>query len=249
MSRHDSLQGVNVMKIIKVNNYEQMSQRAAEIVLETVQEIAQPVLRLPTGSTQERLYELLVRTHQTEHVSFKNVRTFNLDEYVGLPVDSDQSYHYFMNEHLFRHLDIPENHIYIPNGQVENLEQECAAYETYIKQVGPVDLQVLGLGVNGHIGFNEPGTRFNERTHIVELEDSTSEANARFFKSKEDVPKLAVTMGIETILEAKRILLLVQGEKKAEILRKVIHEEMTEDIPASVLQRHANVTVITDIEI
>src|SRR5690625_5054440 len=127
------------MKIINVKNYEEMSQQAAKMVLDTIQQIEKPVLGLPTGSTPERLYELLVRAHQVDQVSFQHVSTFNLDEYVGLPVDSNQSYHYFMNEHLFRHIDIPESHTYIPNGQAENLEQECATYETYIKQVGPVD--------------------------------------------------------------------------------------------------------------
>lgn len=237
------------MKIIHVKNYEEMSQQAAKMVLDTIQQIEKPVLGLPTGSTPERLYELLVRAHQVDQVSFQHVSTFNLDEYVGLPADSNQSYHYFMNEHLFRHIDIPTNRVHIPNGLATDLEQECARYEGHLQRAGQIDLQVLGLGVNGHIGFNEPGTSFNKRTHIVELEDSTSEANARFFKSKEDVPKLAVTMGIETILEAKRILLLVQGKKKADILRKVVQGEVTENIPASILQRHEDVTILTDIEL
>lgn len=237
------------MKIIHVKNYEEMSQQAAKMVLDTIQQIEKPVLGLPTGSTPERLYELLVHAHQVDQVSFQHVSTFNLDEYVGLPADSNQSYHYFMNEHLFRHIDIPTNRVHIPNGLATDLEQECARYEGHLQRAGQIDLQVLGLGVNGHIGFNEPGTSFNKRTHIVELEDSTSEANARFFKSKEDVPKLAVTMGIETILEAKRILLLVQGKKKADILRKVVQGEVTENIPASILQRHEDVTILTDIEL
>lgn len=237
------------MKIIHVKNYEEMSQQAAKMVLDTIQQIEKPVLGLPTGSTPERLYELLVQAHQVDQVSFQHVSTFNLDEYVGLPADSNQSYHYFMNEHLFRHIDIPTECVHIPNGLATDLEQECARYEGHLQRAGQIDLQVLGLGVNGHIGFNEPGTSFNKRTHIVELEDSTSEANARFFKSKEDVPKLAVTMGIETILEAKRILLLVQGEKKADILRKVVQGEVTENIPASILQRHEDVTILTDIEL
>lgn len=237
------------MNIIKVNNYEEMSKKAAEIVLEKLTNIEKPVLGLATGSTPEGLYKLMCEANKAGDISFQDVTTFNLDEYVGLPEENEQSYHYFMDEHLLNHIDIPKKQAYIPNGLAEDLEAECARYDAAIEEAGKIDLQLLGLGVNGHVGFNEPGTPVTSRTHIVELDDITREVNARFFETEEEVPTKAITMGIATILEADHILFLVHGEKKAEILRKVIKGEVTEDIPASALQLHPNVTVITDIEL
>ena len=237
------------MNIIQVNDYEEMSQEAAKVMLNTVQEKSHPVLGLATGSTPERLYELLTKAHQEDQVTFGHVQTFNLDEYIGLSKDDEQSYHYFMNEKLMGNIDIPNNQVHIPNGLVTDLEAECVAYEKKIQQAGNIDLQLLGLGMNGHIGFNEPGTSFDARTHIVQLDASTREANARFFENEADVPTQAITMGIGTILEAKQILLIVHGEKKADILRRVVSGEVTEDIPATALQRHDNVTIITDIDL
>jgi len=237
------------MNIIQVNDYEEMSQEAAKVMLNTVQEKSHPVLGLATGSTPERLYELLTKAHQEDQVPFGHVQTFNLDEYIGLSKDDEQSYHYFMNEKLMGNIDIPNNQVHIPNGLVTDLEAECVAYEKKIQQAGNIDLQLLGLGMNGHIGFNEPGTSFDARTHIVQLDASTREANARFFENEADVPTQAITMGIGTILEAKQILLIVHGEKKADILRRVVSGEVTEDIPATALQRHDNVTIITDIDL
>lgn len=237
------------MNVIKVNNYEEMSQQAAKIILETVQQVPESILGLATGSTPEGLYELLKKAYAEKQVSFQHTQTFNLDEYVGLSSDDEQSYHYFMNDKLFNHLDIPAENTHIPNGLAADLEDECATYEARLSEAGDIDLQILGLGLNGHIGFNEPGTSFDMRTHVVELDASTREANARFFQDEADVPTQAISMGISTILDAKQIVLLVQGEKKADILRKVVHGEVTEEVPASILQRHDNVTIITDIEL
>lgn len=237
------------MDIIQVKNYEEMSQVAADIVLEKLEKIKRPVLGLATGSTPEGLYALMRKAHEEDGISFRDVTTFNLDEYTGLPEENEQSYHYFMNEKLLNHIDIPKHQSYIPNGLATDLDSACNEFEQAIKDAGGIDLQLLGLGVNGHIGFNEPGTTVTSRTHIIELDDITRAVNARFFDREEEVPTKAVTMGIGTILESDHILFIVQGEKKADILRQVIHGEVTTDIPASALQLHPNVTVITDISL
>jgi len=237
------------MKIIKVNDYEELSVKAAQIVAEKLKQLKQPILGLATGSTPIKTYENLVEKYRQGEISFANAITFNLDEYVGLSIEDPTSYHYFMDYHLFKHIDIKPENIHLPDGMAEDLEEECKNYEKMIENVGKIDLQILGLGLNGHIGFNEPGTSFSSRTHVVDLTPSTIEANARFFSSIDEVPKKALTMGIATIMDAKEILFLVNGEKKADILRKVVHGEVTEDVPASVLQRHPNVTLITDIDV
>ena len=237
------------MRIIKVNNYEKMSQKAADIVTNILTRNKQPILGLATGSTPEKLYEILIARYINSEISFRNVKTFNLDEYVGLQPNDPNSYHYYMNHTLFNKVDIDMKNTFIPNGMASSLEYECEMYEQKIKNDGPIDLQVLGLGLNGHIGFNEPGTAFDSRTHVAKLNESTINANARFFKNIEDVPTKVITMGIGTIMEAKQILLLVQGEKKASILKKVIYGKVTMEVPASILQQHSNVTLITDIEV
>src|SRR5699024_2847293 len=180
-------------------------------------------------------------------ISFQHATTFNLDEYVGLAGDNVNSYRYYMDNKLFNHIDIKKEHTNIPNGLADNPEVECGNYEAKLQSVGKVDVQILGLGLNGHIGFNEPGTDFESKTHVVELDASTREANARFFDSIDEVPTQAVTMGIASIMEAKKILLLVQGEKKAAILKEVINGEVTNQVPASILQNHPNVTILTDV--
>lgn len=240
---------VKNMEIIEVKDYDEMSQVAAEIVLEKLEKIKHPVLGLATGSTPEGLYSLMRKAYEEDGVSFRDVTTFNLDEYIGLPEDNEQSYHYFMNDKLLDYIDIPKEKSHIPNGLAKDLHAACADYEKAIKDVGGIDLQLLGLGINGHIGFNEPGTPVTSRTHIIELDDITREVNARFFENEADVPTKAITMGIGTILEADHILFIVHGEKKADVLRQVIHGEVTKDIPASALQLHPNVTVITDISL
>lgn len=237
------------MEIIKVKDNEALSQKAADMIAEVLETKADPVLGLATGSTPERMYEILVERQKNGELSFKNATTFNLDEYVGLSGDNDQSYRYFMNERLFNHIDIDKANTHVPNGLAEDVDQECSDYEKRIADKGHVDIQVLGIGLNGHIGFNEPGSAEDSRTHIIELDPSTREANARFFDSIDDVPTQAITMGIGSILEAKKIMLLVHGEKKAEILKKVINGEVTSDVPASYLKNHPDVTIITDIEL
>lgn len=237
------------MKIVKVKDYDELSELAANMFIERVKKIEKPVVGLATGSTPEKMYANLVKKHQAGEISFANMVTFNLDEYAGLSKDDPASYQYFMHYHLFNGVDIKPENIHIPDGLAADLEKECEQYEKLIQKEGKIDLQVLGLGLNGHIGFNEPGTPFDSRTHVVELEESTRIANSRFFNSLEEVPKKALTMGIGTIMEAKEIIFLVNGEKKADILRKVVHGEVTENVPASILQRHPNITLITDIDV
>lgn len=236
------------MNIIKVENNEALSEKAADMIEETLHTKENPILGLATGSTPERLYEILQSRCKDGKVSFQHANTFNLDEYIGLAGDNPNSYRQFMNEKLFNGIDIQKENTHIPNGVAEDADKESAAYEKKIADVGNIDVQILGLGLNGHIGFNEPGTDVKSRTQVIGLAQSTIEANARFFNSKEEVPTQAITMGIGTILEARKIILLVQGEKKAEILSEVIHGKVTSDVPASFLQLHKDVTIITDID-
>ncbi|GAE32509.1 glucosamine-6-phosphate deaminase [Halalkalibacter hemicellulosilyticus] len=232
------------MKTVHLTNYEEMSTYAYEIIKAKLLHVNKPVLGLATGSTPERLYELLVKGYTQGQLSFSNVTTFNLDEYIGLKPADQNSYHYYMDEHLFKHINIRESHIHIPDGITDNAEQECLRYEQLIKEHGGIDVQLLGLGLNGHIGFNEPGTAFSTRTHIVDLKPSTRKANARFFEREEDVPNQAITMGIQTIMESKEILLLASGEKKRPAIKRLLEGDVCEDFPASILHNHPNVTVI-----
>lgn len=236
----------NNMKIIRTKDYAEMSGKACELMVEKLSAIKDPVLGLATGSTPEGMYACLIKKNEQKEVSFANVTTFNLDEYIGLNGNHPNSYHYFMNENFFKHIDILSKNTYLPNGVATDLKQECVDYEKLIQNAGGVDLQILGLGTNGHIAFNEPGSKFAGRTDIVDLAQETLDANARFFDSIEEVPTQAVTMGIGSIMESKEIILLVSGEAKAEALASVIHGEITEDFPASILQEHTNVTIIAD---
>lgn len=237
------------MEIIKVKDNEELSAKAAEIIANKIKSVNKPVLGLATGSTPVVTYENLIKMAQAGDVSFADVTTFNLDEYIGLSGEHENSYRYVMNDTLFNHIDIKLENTHIPNGLAPDASVECEDYEKLIAEKGPIDLQILGLGLNGHIAFNEPGSAFDGRTQITDLTESTIEANSRFFDTIEEVPTTAVTMGIGTILEAKEILLLVQGEAKAEILREVINGDISEDVPATALRNHPNVTVITDIEL
>lgn len=234
------------MKVIEVKNYAEMSKKAGELIVSRINTLENPVLGLATGSTPEGLYQHLIETYKQGNVSFENITTFNLDEYVGLEQNDPQSYYYFMNEKLFRHVDISMERVHIPNGSAADLEKECLEYEQAIEAAGGIDFQVLGIGGNGHIGFNEPGTSFSSKTHVVELEESTIQANARFFNSIDEVPTKAISMGIETIMKSKEILLLISGEAKAEAAAKLLKGEVSEDFPASILNNHENVTVIVD---
>lgn len=234
------------MKFIKVKDFKEMSMKAAEMIADRVKESEKPVLGLATGSTPEGLYKILVEKYKQGEIDFSNTVTFNLDEYIGLPDDDPQSYHYFMNENLFKHINIPTENTHVPSGMAEDVQQECRDYESLIQSTGKIDLQILGIGKNGHIGFNEPGTAFDSRTHIVDLDETTIQANARFFDSIDDVPTKAITMGIGTILESKEILMIISGEGKQEAVTKLLQGEISEDFPASALHKHPNTTVIID---
>ncbi len=235
-----------MMEFIKVNDYQAMSERACSIMIETINRIKNPVLGLATGSTPEGLYQKIIEKFNEGMVSFQDVTTFNLDEYVGLEREDVNSYYRYMKEKLFDHVDIKLERVHLPNGAATDLEGECQRYERQIQQAGKIDLQILGMGINGHIGFNEPGTPFSSRTHVVELAASTREANSRFFPTLDDVPTQALTMGIASIMESKEILLLVSGEQKAEAIARLAEGDISEDFPASILRNHPNVTVIVD---
>lgn len=234
------------MEIIRVENYEEMSTRSCEIFVKRLKSIEFPVFGLATGSTPMGLYRCLVKKFQAGEISFKYATTFNLDEYIGLPKDHEQSYHYYMNELFFRHIDILKENAHVPNGMAEDLHAECEQYERLIEESGGIDLQILGIGENGHIAFNEPGSPFNGKTAVVNLSESTLKANARFFKNLYEVPTRAISMGIGTIMKAKEIILLASGGTKAVAMKKIIHGEITEDVPASILQKHKHVTIIAD---
>ena len=234
------------LKLIRTENYAEMSLEAGKIIVDKVRSNPAITLGMATGSTPKGVYDYLIQDCEANGTTYRQVKTVNLDEYIGLPAKDSNSYHYFMSQNLFNHIDISEDHTHIPNGAAADLEQECLRYERLIKDLGGVDLQLLGIGQNGHIGFNEPGTPFSSRTHIVTLAQDTREANSRFFNSIDEVPTHAITMGIASILESKEILLLVSGENKAEALFKFINGEISEDFPASALKNHHHVTVIAD---
>lgn len=234
------------MKVIICKDYDEMSQMAAEIVANQINSNPHTVLGLATGSTPVGMYRNLVKMNREGKVDFSNVVTFNLDEYVGLNKDHPCSYHRFMDENLFDHVNIKRENVHLPNGVAPSLEEECKTYERMIAQAGGVVLQVLGIGHNGHIGFNEPGTPFHSTTHVVELAQRTIEANSRFFNSPDQVPRKAISMGIKTIMQAQKILLLASGKDKAEAISKALNGPITTEVPASVLQLHPNVTVIID---
>ena len=234
------------MRIIETKDYNDMSKKAANIL--SAQVIMKPncVLGLATGSTPIGTYDQLVEWYNKGDLDFSEVTTVNLDEYKGLPRTNDQSYYYFMHQHLFDRVNIDPERTNVPNGMEPDAEKECGRYEELIRSLGGVDLQLLGLGHNGHIGFNEPGEAFEKETHCVDLTESTIEANKRFFASADDVPKQAYTMGIKTIMQAKKILLIAGGEEKAEALKNSLYGPITPSVPASILQLHNDVTVIAD---
>ncbi|MED3622979.1 glucosamine-6-phosphate deaminase [Bacillus thermocopriae] len=234
------------MKLIEVKDYNEMSQKAAEYIIEKVRNYPRINLGLATGGTPVGTYKILIEDHQKNGTSYQEVTTFNLDEYIGLSGNNPNSYRYFMNEKLFNHLDINKNNTFIPSGVAKDIQAECLRYEQLITQHGGVDLQLLGIGQNGHIGFNEPGTSFQSNTHVVDLAPSTIKANARFFDNEEEVPTKAITMGIATIMKSKEILLLVSGESKNDAMHKLWNGEVTESFPASILKNHPYVTIIAD---
>ena len=233
------------MKIYKAKDYKDMSRKAANII--SAQVIMKPncVLGLATGSTPIGTYDQLVEWYNKGDLDFSEVTTVNLDEYKGLPRTNDQSYYYFMHQHLFDRVNIDPERTNVPNGMEPDAEKECGRYEELIRSLGGVDLQLLGLGHNGHIGFNEPGEAFEKETHCVDLTESTIEANKRFFASADDVPKQAYTMGIKTIMQAKKILIVVNGENKADIVERAFFGPVTPEVP-SILQLHNDVTLVGD---
>lgn len=234
------------MRIIATKDYNDMSKKAANIL--SAQVIMKPdcVLGLATGSTPIGTYEKLVEWYEKGDLDFSQVTSVNLDEYKGLDRKNDHSYYYFMHEHLFNHVNIKEENTNVPDGTQPDGEKECARYEELIRSLGGVDLQLLGLGHNGHIGFNEPADAFDKTTHCVDLTESTIEANKRFFASADDVPRQAYTMGIGTIMQAKKILIIVSGEDKADIVRDAFFGPVTPRVPASILQMHSDVTLVAD---
>lgn len=234
------------MKIICTENYEKMSRNAANII--SAQVIIKPdcVLGLATGSTPLGVYKQLIKWFDKGDIDFSKVKTVNLDEYYGLNKDDSQSYAYFMNQNLFNHININKDNTNIPDGLAINSEEECLRYNKVIKDLGGIDLQLLGVGHNGHIGFNEPDEAFEKETHFVMLSQKTVDANSRFFDNPEDVPKRAITMGIKSIMNARKILLIASGEDKSDILHKMVTGKIEPSVPASILQLHNDVTIVAD---
>ncbi len=232
------------MNIINTNSYEELSRIAADLV--AAQVILKPdcVLGLATGSTPIGLYDNLIERYQNGTLDFSAVRSVNLDEYCGLDGNNDQSYRYFMDTHLFNHVNIAKENTHVPSGLADDFAAEGEQYDAMIRELGGIDIQVLGIGLDGHIGFNEPADHFVGPTHEVELDPSTIEANARFFASIDDVPRSAITMGMTSILQARKILLLASGANKKEIMDKALFGPITPQVPASLLQIHPDVTVI-----
>ena len=234
------------MKIIHAKDYNDLSRKAANIISAQVILKPESVLGLATGSSPLGIYRQLIIWYEKGDLDFSQITSVNLDEYKGLSGDNDQSYRYFMNTNLFDHVNIDKTKTYVPNGLEEDSEKACADYNEIIRSVGGIDMQLLGIGGNGHIGFNEPGAAFEKETHCVDLTESTIKANARFFESMDDVPKQAYTMGIKNIMAAKKILLIATGEAKADALYKSLYGPITPNVPASILQLHPDVTVVAD---
>lgn len=234
------------MRILVCKNYDEMSKKAAQMILSQVTLKPNSVLGLATGSTPIGMYKELVKMYNEKLIDFSEVSTFNLDEYYNLPKTSDQSYDYFMRVNLFNHINVKNENIHIPNGMASDVELECETYDKQIKESGGVDIQVLGIGHNAHIGFNEPTINFERGTHLVDLKESTIEANARFFEKIEDVPKKAITMGTGSIFKARKIMLLACGDSKADAIYNTVYGKVIPEVPASILQFHNDIVLILD---
>ncbi len=234
------------MKIIVTKTYEELSRKAANLFASQLILKPNSVIGLATGSSPIGMYQELIRIYNEGDIDFKEVVSFNLDEYIGLSPDNEQSYHYFMQQNLFSHINLRPENIHIPSGIALDMEVAAKTYDKMIEEAGGIDVQVLGIGNNGHIGFNEPDVKFEARTHIVELEQDTIEANARFFKSIEEVPTKAISMGIKNIMQSRKIVLIATGEGKAKAIQGMIEGPITPELPASVLQLHPDVTIILD---
>ncbi|MEG1847925.1 MAG: glucosamine-6-phosphate deaminase [Lachnospiraceae bacterium] len=234
------------MQIIKAKDYDHMSRMAANIISAQILMKPNCVLGLATGSTPIGTYEQLIRWYQQGDLDFAQVNSINLDEYKGLDPSNDQSYRYFMNEHLFNHVNINKSNTQVPNGLELDSDKACTAYNEIIHAAGGIDLQLLGLGLNGHIGFNEPSDAFEKETHCVDLTQSTIDANSRFFATMDLVPKQAYTMGVKTIMQAKKVVLIASGANKADIIKEAFFGPVTPQVPASILQLHNDVVLIGD---
>ena len=233
------------MKVIVAENYEEMSRKAFEVMAEVVKNNPRAVLGLATGSTPIGLYKNMIEDHEKNGTSYREIKTVNLDEYAGLDYSSDQSYVYFMRHNLFDHIDIDLKNTNIENGKAADREAECARYNALLEAL-PRDIQVLGIGSNGHIAFNEPGTPFGSVTHIVDLTESTIKDNSRMFASIDEVPRQAFTMGLKNIMQSKKILILANGANKAKAVYGLVKGEVTEKVPASILQLHPDCTLVCD---
>jgi glucosamine-6-phosphate deaminase len=233
------------MKVIKCDNYDAVSQKASEIVIDQIKKKPNTVLGLATGSTPLKLYSNLVSAYEKKEISFKHILSYNLDEYIGIDRNHSQSYYQYMHQHLFSLVDMNEENIHIPNNDVTRIDEIAELYNKDLNK-HQIDLQILGIGSNGHIGFNEPGTPLGNETFIVELDEQTRKDNKRFFKSLNEVPKYAITMGIKNIMRSKKIILMASGIEKADAIYQMINGRVTDELPASVLQLHPDVVVIVD---
>ena len=236
------------MRVIITNSYDEMSKEAAKIVAGQIYLKPDSVLGLATGSTPLQMYKKLIAVHEMVGLDFSQVTSFNLDEYIGMSPDNPQSYHYFMKHNFFDFINIKPENIFIPDGMAEDIEAEGKHYDALIEEKGGIDLQILGIGRNAHIGFNEPDIKFEATTHKVKLDDETIEANSRFFENEADVPRYAISMGIKTIMLAKTVVLLASGSNKAEAVYNAVYGSISPSAPASILQLHRDVTVIVDKE-
>ena len=234
------------MRVIVCKNYEEMSDKATDLVRSQIVLKPESGLGLATGSTPIGLYQRLCKLYEKGDIDFSEVTTFNLDEYYPISKDNSQSYYYFMNEQLFSHINVDKNRTFIPNGETDDPEKECEAYEALIEEAGGIDLQILGIGQNGHIGFNEPDENLNTKTHLTGLTENTIDANSRFFEKKEDVPTKALTMGIATILKSKKIIIMANGASKRAAVAELLNEDITTSTPATMLKVHPDVVLICD---
>jgi len=234
------------VKVIKVKDYNELSSKAAQLITKQIIKKKNSVLGLATGSTPIGVYQELIRKFQKGELDFSEVITFNLDEYYGLSPEHPQSYYFFMWDIFFKHINIKKENVHLLNGVTENVDKECKQYEDLIKKNGGIDLQILGIGDNGHIGFNEPDVSLNTKTHLVNLTAKTIKANSRFFNDVQEVPRQAITMGIGTIMRARKIILLASGKRKAKVIERTINGPINTKVPASVLQLHNDVTIVVD---
>lgn len=236
------------MQLVIAENSETLASVAADLIQQAIRQKPDCVLGLATGATPIGTYQELIKRYNEREIDFSQVKTFNLDEYYGLRGDHPQSYYTFMHQNLFQHINVPNENIHIPSGVPENVVKYCKDFEQVISASGGIDVQLLGIGKNGHIGFNEPAEELQADTHLVRLSDETIEANSRFFTKKEEVPQYAITMGIGTIISAKKVILLAYGKEKEKIIQKLFQTGITTDLPASFLRLHPNVTVLVDRE-